>query len=114
MLHKQVRILYSILRFDELNHWIQIYLLSSVGYIEIELVSNTDTQSVKARSLSMRQRLYQNKFEGLMANYLVFKKNYSKNKTLHCLKNEFIAQADGKIDEKCILQEKLIKSCERI
>lgn len=49
-----------------------------------------------------------------MANYLVLKKNYSKNKTLHCLKNEFIAQADGKIDEKCILQEKLIKSCERI
>lgn len=74
MLHKQVRILYSILRFDELNHWIQIHLLSSVGYIEIELVCNTDTQSVKARSLSMRQRLYQNKFEGLMANYLVLKK----------------------------------------
>lgn len=49
-----------------------------------------------------------------MANYLVLKKNYSKNKTLRCLKNEFIAQADGKIDEKCILQEKLIKSCERI
>lgn len=62
----------------------------------------------------MRQRLYQNKFERINGKLLGFKKNYSKNKTLHCLKNEFIAQADGKIDEKCILQEKLIKSCERI
>lgn len=39
-----------------------------------------------------------------MANLII----YSKKKTWSCLKNEFITYADGKIDEKCILQEKLI------
>lgn len=62
----------------------------------------------------MRQRLYQNKFEGLMANYLGLKKITQRTKLYIVWKNEFITQADGKIDEKCILQEKLIKSCERI
>lgn len=49
-----------------------------------------------------------------MANYLVLKKITQRTKLYIVWKNEFITQADGKIDEKCILQEKLIKSCERI
>lgn len=41
--------------------------------MEIELVFNINMQSVKARSQSIRQELYQNIFGGLMANYLIFK-----------------------------------------
>lgn len=78
--------------FDELNLTldIQIYLLSCVGFIEIELVFNIDMQSVKARSQSIRQGLYQNIFGGLMQFNTWFLKIYSKNKTWSCLKNEFI------------------------
>lgn len=52
---------------------IHVHLLSCVGFIEIELVFNINMQSVKARSQSIRQGLFQNIFGGLMANYLIFK-----------------------------------------